>query len=108
AGMRVTSRPKRWIEPLLGAIVPESRLKSVLLPLPFGPMMPTISAGSTLKVTPAPALMPPKERRRSLTSSALMAGLRAGRPGDAAAPCARASGRARQERDRPAHRGGKG
>lgn len=42
AGMR-DRRPPSLIVPLVGAIVPESRLKSVLLPLPFGPMMPTIS-----------------------------------------------------------------
>ncbi len=48
--------------PLSGFRAPVSRLNSVLLPLPLGPMMPTISAFSTPKVTPSTARMPPKER----------------------------------------------
>ncbi len=47
---RVTSRPLYLIVPEFGAIVPESRLKNVVLPAPFGPMTARSSPGSTLKV----------------------------------------------------------
>src|SRR5688500_828695 len=45
------------------------QLKSVVLPAPFGPMIPTISHSPARRLTPWSALMPPKWMLRSLTSS---------------------------------------
>src|SRR5271167_4787209 len=41
------------------------QLKSVVLPAPFGPMRPTISASFTSKETPSSAVMPPNRTRTS-------------------------------------------
>jgi len=43
----VMSSPQNSTRPELGLIWPRMLLKSVVLPLPFGPMTPTISPGST-------------------------------------------------------------
>ncbi len=43
------SRPSKLIEPAVGTSVPDSMLKIVLLPEPFGPIRPRISPCSTLK-----------------------------------------------------------
>ncbi len=40
AGSPVISLPSRWIVPVVGLRKPVSRLKSVVLPAPLGPMMP--------------------------------------------------------------------
>src|SRR5438128_3490029 len=45
------------------------QLRSVVLPAPFGPMMPRMSPSSTPKLTPASALTPPKRLLTSLTAS---------------------------------------
>ena len=42
-GAPAISRPWKRIEPAVGANVPESMLKIVLLPEPFGPIRPRIS-----------------------------------------------------------------
>jgi hypothetical protein len=54
------SRPNSEMVPASGFRAPVRRLNSVLFPLPFGPMMPTISACSMSRVTPSTAWMPPK------------------------------------------------
>src|SRR5260370_7637623 len=48
-----------------------SRLKIVVLPAPLGPMIVSTWPGSTEKLTPASALMPPKLMARSCTASKL-------------------------------------
>src|SRR5207248_10284991 len=48
------------------------QLSKVVLPAPFGPMMPRTSPCSTSKVTPARALTPPKRLLRSRTASKLI------------------------------------
>src|SRR5665213_1597777 len=45
------SAPSNFIEPEVGGNVPESMLKSVLLPEPLGPIRPRISPRSTLNVS---------------------------------------------------------
>ena len=57
--------------------MPESRLNSVVLPAPFGPMMAKISPGSTVNDTPSTALTPPNSIAEVVYASALMCGLRA-------------------------------
>src|SRR5207245_726860 len=48
------------------------QLSSVVLPAPFGPMMPRTSPSSTPKLTPARAFTPPKRLLTSLTASKVM------------------------------------
>src|SRR2546430_16276294 len=48
------------------------QLSKVVLPAPFGPMMPSTSPCSTSKVTPARALTPPNRLLRSRTASKLI------------------------------------
>ncbi len=50
AGIGVMSRPLNKILPELGLSEAEIRLKSVVLPAPFGPMSPMISPCSTWKL----------------------------------------------------------
>jgi len=67
----VMSRPSSRTAPRLGRRMPATTLRSVDLPAPFGPMMPTISPRSTERSTPLrissaavyPATMPPASRR---------------------------------------------
>src|SRR3954454_2912107 len=54
------SAPSNRIEPAVGGSVPESRLKIVLLPEPFGPIRPRISPCATLNDTLLTAVKPPK------------------------------------------------
>src|SRR6266568_2051328 len=56
------------------------RLSSVVLPAPFGPMMPRISPGATAKLTPSTAASPPKRFARSLVSSSAVMAPRSGLP----------------------------
>ena len=63
AGARVTSRPKSEMAPSDTGSVPEIRLKSVVLPAPFGPMRARRSPARTLSVTPSTAWSPPKRSR---------------------------------------------
>src|ERR1700751_1299005 len=62
-------RPSKVIDPADGTSVPESMLKIVLLPDPFGPIMPTISPRSTLNDTLLTAVTPPKRFESPLTVS---------------------------------------
>ena len=55
----VMSRPANRTLPPLGAASPFSRLNSVVLPAPLGPMMPRISPSSTSKLTSWTAFSPP-------------------------------------------------
>src|SRR5690242_3508874 len=48
------------IDPAVGASAPAMRLKSVVLPAPFGPMRPAISPSLRSKETSATATAPPK------------------------------------------------
>src|SRR5512140_254426 len=69
AGEPAISRPRNWIDPLLGASAPAIRLKVVLLPDPFGPIKPRISPSATSKETRSTALKPPKTLVIPLTLS---------------------------------------
>src|SRR4051812_39333151 len=53
------SAPSNRIEPAVAGSVPDSRLKIVLLPEPFGPIRPRISPRSTLNETLLTAVKPP-------------------------------------------------
>src|SRR4051795_2826399 len=53
------SAPSNRIDPAVGTSVPDSRLKIVLLPEPFGPIRPRISPRSTLNDTLLTAVKPP-------------------------------------------------
>src|SRR5829696_3316549 len=60
----VTSRPCSSTPPAVGRTSPESRLKSVVLPAPFGPMMPTSSPARTSSETSTTILAPPMSSPR--------------------------------------------
>src|SRR5213593_1760748 len=70
-GTRVMSRSKSAIAPRSGFSSPVMRLKSVVLPAPFGPMMRRRSPGSTARLTPEVTRSPPNDLSRSLTASAV-------------------------------------
>ena len=53
-------RPSSSTSPALGARKPFSRLNAVVLPAPFGPMMPRIMPSRTSKPTSSTAFRPPK------------------------------------------------
>src|SRR6202008_96047 len=63
------SAPSNRIEPAVGGKVPDSMLKIVLLPEPFGPIRPRISPCSTLNDTLLTAVKPPNRFTRPFTSS---------------------------------------
>src|SRR5262245_1666402 len=63
------SWPSKTIEPAVGTSVPDSMLKIVLLPEPFGPIRPRISPVSTLNDTLLTAVKPPKRFTRPFTAS---------------------------------------
>src|SRR3954451_7303481 len=63
------SCPSKLIEPAVGASVPDSILKIVLLPEPFGPIRPRISPWSTLNDTLLTAVKPPNRFTRPSTTS---------------------------------------
>src|SRR5690349_7611585 len=63
------SAPSNRIEPAVACSVPDSMLKIVLLPEPFGPIRPRISPLSTLKDTSLTAVNPPKRLINPLTTS---------------------------------------
>ena len=52
-------RPPMRIAPESGSICPSSRLKQVVLPAPFGPIIATSSPAATLNETPRTACTPP-------------------------------------------------
>src|SRR6185437_3337738 len=63
--------PARVALPSSALSTPFSRLNSVVLPAPFGPMMPRISPPAIEKVTSPTARRPPKERDNPFTSSSV-------------------------------------
>src|SRR6516162_8599273 len=65
----VMSAPSNSTRPPLGGNTPAIMLKSVVLPAPFGPMMPTISPASTEKSSRSMTLSPPKARDSEASSS---------------------------------------
>ena len=82
------------------------RLKSVVLPAPFGPMMRRRSPGSTARSTEAVTSSPPKDLSRPRTASAVEAAHRAGpSPGAATAAAGGATVRAVARRHRRADAG---
>src|SRR5438105_8401092 len=60
------------MSPASGWTTPLTQLRRVVLPAPFGPMMPRTSPGSTVKVTSASAFTPPKRLLTALTASRVM------------------------------------
>ena len=64
AASPVTSRPCSSTLPAVGRRSPESRLKSVVLPAPFGPMIPTNSPAETSSETSATIRAPPMSSPR--------------------------------------------
>src|SRR6266404_2536673 len=65
----VILRPFRRISPASGASPPAIRLKSVVLPAPFGPIMPSASPGATARSISSAATTEPKVLRRPLIFS---------------------------------------
>src|SRR5690242_5046387 len=63
------SAPRNRTRPAVGARNPVTRLNSVVLPAPFGPISPTISPSRTVNETPSTARSPPNARARPATSS---------------------------------------
>src|SRR5437879_11890343 len=59
-GARAISSPSNRIDPAVGSSGPDSMLKIVLLPEPFGPIRPRISPCSTRNDTLLTAVKPPK------------------------------------------------
>src|SRR5882762_5206116 len=63
------SAPSNRIDPAVGTSVPDSMLKIVLLPEPFGPIRPRISPCSTRNDTLLTAVKPPKRFTNPFTVS---------------------------------------
>src|SRR5690349_19410576 len=63
------SRPPRRIVPAVGGNTPAIRLNSVLLPAPFGPMMPSTSPGRTASERSSITRSLPKLRLSPATSN---------------------------------------
>src|SRR5512146_3142651 len=59
----VTSSPRKRTVPALGRRKPDRTLRSVVLPAPFGPTMPTASRGSRLKSTSSSTTSAPNRFR---------------------------------------------
>src|SRR5437879_13787505 len=66
------SSPAKATDPLVGEWKPLRRLKQVVLPAPFGPISPTISPVSTVRLRLLTAASPPKRFERSRASSSGM------------------------------------
>ena len=65
APRRVTSSPLNQTRPAVGRYWPESRLKSVVLPAPFGPMIDLSVQGAMSRDTRSTAACPPNRIVRS-------------------------------------------
>src|SRR3954463_14377382 len=65
------SRPSKTIWPEVGAKVPVSRLKSVVLPAPFGPMMECSEPDSMPRLTPFTAVSAPNDLVMFLVSKSI-------------------------------------
>ncbi len=78
-GSPVTSRPAKATRPETGGKLPATRLKSVDLPAPLGPMMALIAPARQEKLTPSITCRPPNQWcRPSTASSAAPSGRRHG------------------------------
>ena len=64
----VTSRPAKTMRPEVGGSAPVMRLKRVVLPAPFGPMIERTSPRETERLTRFTAARPPKRRVSSRVS----------------------------------------
>src|SRR6478736_1203746 len=62
AGSAVTSRPRSSTEPEVTGKSPQTRLKRVVLPAPFGPRIARRSPGATSRSTSRTAWRPPNRR----------------------------------------------
>ena len=62
------SRPAKVTVPASGLSSPVTRLNTVVLPAPFGPMMLTNSPSATLSDSASTAVTPPKRRVRLASS----------------------------------------
>ena len=67
-GRPVMSRPSSAIRPRSGLTAPAMQLKSVVLPDPFGPMIPTSSPAPTVRSMSASAVTPAKRLVSPATS----------------------------------------
>src|SRR5437667_9045695 len=63
------SRPSASSCPEVGGVTPEIALNKVVLPAPFGPMMPTSSPAAKLASTASTAVSPPKRTLSARASS---------------------------------------
>ena len=68
-GVGEATQNAKLIDPAVGTSVPDSMLKIVLLPEPFGPIRPRISPCSTRNDTLLTAVKPPKRFTNPLTVS---------------------------------------
>jgi hypothetical protein len=73
AGVPVILRLSKKMSPDVGANVPVSRLKSVVLPAPLGPMIECSVPASTPSVTRSTALSAPKDLLRLFVSRSAIA-----------------------------------
>src|SRR5690606_1709701 len=78
AGMPASEVPSKDHAPAFGLSKPVSRLKSVVLPAPFGPMRAVIALRGISRWSTSTAVRPPKTRR---TPSTTMIGSTLGTPG---------------------------
>src|SRR5215207_4739480 len=69
AGSPVMSHPSNRTFPASGVSSPVTRLKTVVLPAPLGPMMLTSSPSATVSAKSLTAVTPPKRRVRPVSSS---------------------------------------
>src|SRR5262245_4995729 len=80
-GMFARSWPSKRMRPAVGARAPSIRLNNVVLPAPFGPMMPTASPGAIERSRSSATMIEPKLFFRPATSSSMRC-QRAARSGD--------------------------
>src|SRR2546430_3358802 len=100
------SRPSKRTRPASGRTWPVIRLKSVVLPAPFGPMIAVTRPAATVRLTPPTAAKPPNALCRSRTSSTAEAPPcalpeRDGRTGEATGAAEQPDDEDRAEHERP-------
>src|SRR5437763_6245460 len=100
------SRPSKRTRPASGRTWPVIRLKSVVLPAPFGPMIAVTRPAATVRLTPPTAAKPPNALWRSRTSSTAEPSTcalpeREGSPGEAAGEAEQEDDKDRAEHERP-------
>src|SRR5712691_13409467 len=102
----VMSRPSKRTAPASGRTCPVMRLKRVVLPAPFGPMIAVTWPAATVRLTPPTASKPPNALWRSRTSSTAepppcALPERDGRPGEAAGEAEQEDDEDRAQHERP-------